>query len=153
MNGLVFSVEDIDGDVSVAETAADSTMGLEGIGGGVEGDSTIGREETIFGPPIFRFRCISKSPTFSFSSATSVSSQTSNISASNPLGKVTLRIFFFSNEPCVLISDKTSVLAVASDVFTDDTIFPLRFTGEEVRCPPIVKSWICGLCEAVHIQQ
>lgn len=64
MNGLVFSVEDIDGDVSVAEAAADSTMGLEGIGGGVEGDSTIGREEATFGPPIFRFRCISKSPTY-----------------------------------------------------------------------------------------
>ena len=112
VNGLVFSGEDFVGGGGGA-TGAESTIGLVGIGGGIVGE--IPDMGTCVAPPMFRLRCISKSPTyqraiynqfqnkimheylyanaaeslqlrvwkltFNFSSATSVSSQTSSNSA------------------------------------------------------------------------
>ena len=60
INGLFFSGDDFGGDGG-GVAGADSTMGLLGIGGGVMGDMfDIG----AVAAPIFRFRCISNSPTY-----------------------------------------------------------------------------------------
>ncbi|KAI8024405.1 hypothetical protein LOK49_LG03G02201 [Camellia lanceoleosa] len=82
-----FFVEDFSGGVG-GEAVADLIIGLLGIGGGVVGET---KGMGAFVAPIFRFRCISKSPTFNFSSAIFVSSQTSRTNSSNPLGNVALR--------------------------------------------------------------
>lgn len=60
MNGLVFSDEDFGGDGGGA-AGADSTMGLDGIGGGVVGEML---DKGALMAPTFRFKCISKSPTY-----------------------------------------------------------------------------------------
>ena len=57
----------------LAETVGDAVSVMIGMGG--------------FVTPIFHFRCVSNTPTFSFHSATSISSQTFKIKASNPLRK------------------------------------------------------------------
>lgn len=58
VKGVVFSTEDLDGDGD-GETAADTSIGGVGIGG-----SGVDDIKGAFAAPTFRFRCISKSPTY-----------------------------------------------------------------------------------------
>jgi hypothetical protein len=60
VKGVVFSTEDLDGDGDGdGETAADTSIGGVGIGG-----SGVDDIKGAFAAPTFRFRCISKSPTY-----------------------------------------------------------------------------------------
>ena len=60
VKGVDFSTEDLDGDgVGDGETAADISIGGVGMGGGGVDDI-----KGAFTAPTFRFRCISKSPTY-----------------------------------------------------------------------------------------
>lgn len=70
---------------SLAETIDNSVGAMIGTGG--------------FVIPIFRLSCASKSPTVSFRSAISVSSQTTKIKASNPLRRVALGRAPFDSAP------------------------------------------------------
>lgn len=133
INGAAFSEYGFGGDGGGGgETGSETSMGSVGIGGGVVGEM-LDNGAGAFGAPTFLFRCISKSPTFNFSSAISVSSQTSSINASNPLGKIGLRRVLFSDE---LSSVLSSVLAVEvfSDVLAlDTTTVTPRHTGGVTR--------------------
>lgn len=60
VKGLVVTGVDFCGKAGVA-AEIDSTMGLLGTSGGVEGDTTGGVGAVV--APMFRFKCISKSPT------------------------------------------------------------------------------------------
>lgn len=60
VNGLVVWEEVLGGDGGGA-AGADSTMGLDGIGGGDVGDIW---DNGATVAPMFRFKCISKSPTY-----------------------------------------------------------------------------------------
>lgn len=65
VKGVVFSGEDFGG-AGAVET--DSTMGLDGIGGGTVGEM---EDRGAFTTPMFRFKCISNSPTYSRQEKTS----------------------------------------------------------------------------------
>lgn len=142
LNGLVFSGEDFDaesdGDADADDAGTGSVAGLLG--------TTVGAEyEAIGGVPVasmFRFRFISKFPIFSFSSAMSVSSQTSRTNSSKPLGKVGPLVFFFSDDPRELLSkEATSGVAatVVSDALTNgrNTLF---LVPEEKKSLPLPES-------------
>lgn len=129
-NGLFFS-GDFGGDGGRV-AGADSSIGLLGIGGGVVGEML---DKGALVAPMFRLICISKSPTFTFSSAISVSSQTSNTKASNPLGKVAVCKGFFSNESSGVLLEEASDLdaLIASAVFAHETSVFFPFVWE-IKC-------------------
>lgn len=60
-NGLVFPVDDFGGCDGGEVAGADSTIGLVGTGGGVVGEML---DRGALATPMFRFICISNSPTY-----------------------------------------------------------------------------------------
>lgn len=60
INGLAFSGDDFSGDDG-GVAGADSTIGLVGTGGGLVGEML---DIGAFANPMFRFKCISNSPTY-----------------------------------------------------------------------------------------